>query len=179
MDLHAVEAGFDGTVHRITKLSDHHLHFFRRQRLRGAGTFTRRGDSAGRDRGFPADQRGLNHAAAVVNLQNGFRTLGLDGVRDSGQVRDFVVAVDADSARERGTAVIDKGALDDHGADAAGTHAVILNEIAGHAAVVIAGTGGHRGHHQAVFQHRPFRQCQRIKNRGERIHDEQLHCWRW
>ena len=34
MDLHAVEAGFDGAVHRITKLGDHHFHFFRRQRLR-------------------------------------------------------------------------------------------------------------------------------------------------
>ncbi len=35
VDLHAVEAGLDGAAHRFTKLADHPLHFFRRQRTAG------------------------------------------------------------------------------------------------------------------------------------------------
>jgi len=157
VNLHAVEAGFDRAVHRITKLGDHHLHFFCSQRLRLSGTVARCGDGARCDRGFTADQRRFNHTAAVINLQNRFGALRLDGVGDFRQTGDFVVAVDTERAWKRRATVINKAALDNHGTDAAGAHAIIFDKVTGNTAIVITGTGGHRCHNQSVFKHRTFR----------------------
>ncbi len=67
----AIEARFDGAVHRVAEFRDHHVDFISGQRLRRGRAFARRGDSAGADRRFTADQLRFDHTAAVVDLQNG------------------------------------------------------------------------------------------------------------
>ncbi len=72
VNLHAIKTRFNGAVHRITKFFDHDIDFIRGQRPGRGGPFARRGDGAGCDRRFPANQRRLNHTTTVVNLQDSF-----------------------------------------------------------------------------------------------------------
>ncbi len=174
VDFHAVEAGFDRAVNGITKFGDHHIHFFRGQRLRRGGPFTGCGDGTRRNRRSAANQLRLNHSAAVVNLQNRFRAFGLDGMGNFAQAGNFVVAVDSDGAGESRALRIDKTAFHDHRTNAASTVTVVLHQLAGHGAIVKSGAGGHRCHQQAVFQHRAVGQSQGIQDRGESMHYDQL-----
>ena len=87
----------------------------------------------------------------MIDLQDGLRPFRLDGFGNFGKAGNFFITVDTNGAREGQAIVIDKAALDDDGPDAARTGAVVLHQLAGDRAVIIAGTGGHRRHKQAVF----------------------------
>ena len=72
MNFDAVEAGENGATDAVAKLGDHPFHFFSAQRPRHRGALTRRGNSAWRHRLAPPDQLRVDHASAVIDLQNRF-----------------------------------------------------------------------------------------------------------
>ncbi len=146
MDFHAVETGLDGATHRLTKLADHAFHFFCGQGDRRCGTFTRRGYGARANRGTATNQFWIDHAAAVVDLQQRLRSFGFDGLRDFRQPGNFLVIINTDGTREGETEIVDEATLHNDGANAAGTGPIVLHQLAGDGAVKIAGTGCHRGH---------------------------------
>ncbi|GBE71485.1 hypothetical protein EKINANG_31350 [Enterobacter sp. KINAN-G] len=146
VNFHAVEAGLDGAAHRFTKLADHAFDFFASQCHWRCCALTRRGNSAWANRRTATDQFRVDHAAAVVDLQQGFRSFGFDRLRDFRQPGNFLVIINPDRAREGETEIVDEAALHNDGADASGTGTIVLHQFAGDGAVVIAGAGGHRGH---------------------------------
>ncbi len=146
MDFHAVKTGLNGAAHGFAKLADHAFHFFRGQGDRRRGTVTRRGNGAWANRRAATDQFRVNHAAAVVDLQQGFRAFRFNGLSDFRQPGNFLVVINPDCAREGETEIVDKAALHDDGTNAAGTGPIVLHQLAGNGAVIVAGTGGHRGH---------------------------------
>ena len=93
----------------------------------------------------------------MVDLQQRFRAFGFDGLGNFCQPGDFLVVVDTDGAGESQTQIVNKTALNNDGADAAGARAVVFHQFAGHRAVVITGAGGHRRHQQTVFEFRTIR----------------------
>ena len=147
-----IEAGKDSAADALAKLGDHPLHFFSAQRPRHRGALTRGGDGARRHGLTSANQLRVDHAAAVIDLQNRFRTFRFNCFGDFRQTGDFFIVIDTDSAREGQTVVINKAALNNNGADTAGAGAVVLHQLAGDSPVEITGAGGHRRHQQTVFQ---------------------------
>ena len=146
VDFHAVEAGLDGTAHRFTKLADHAFDFFASQCHWRCCALTRRGNSTWANRRTATDQFRVNHAAAVVDLQQSFRAFGFNRLRDFRQPGNFLIIINPDCAREGQTEIVDEAALHNDGADTAGTGTIVLHQLTGNGAVVIAGAGGHRGH---------------------------------
>ena len=74
MDFHAVEASLNCAAYGFAKLADHTFHFFCGQGNRRRGTVTRCGNGAWANRRAPTNQFWVDHAAAVVDLQQGFGT---------------------------------------------------------------------------------------------------------
>ncbi|SAJ32372.1 Uncharacterised protein [Enterobacter cloacae] len=146
VDFDAVEPGLNCAAHGFAELADHAFHLFRGQGNRRGGTVTRRGNGAWANRRATPNQFWVDHTAAVVDLQQGFGAFGLDSVSDFCQPGDFLVVINTNCARERQAEIVNKTALNDDGADAARAGAVVLHQLAGHGAIVITGTGCHRGH---------------------------------
>ena len=146
VNFNPVETGLDSAAYGFTKLADHAFHFFTGQGNRRGGPVTRRGNGAWANRRAATDQFWIDHTAAVVDLQQGFRAFGFNGVRDFRQPGDFLVVIDTNRAGERKAEVIDKAAFNNNGTNAAGTGPIVLHQLAGDRAVVIAGTGGHGCH---------------------------------
>ncbi len=101
MNFDSVETGEDSATDPIAKLGDHAFHFVSAQRPRHRGALTRGGDSARRHRLATADQLRVDHAAAVIDLQNRFRTFRFNRFGDFRQAGDFFIVIDTDSTRGR------------------------------------------------------------------------------
>ena len=146
MDFHAVETGLNGATHSFPKLADHSFYFFGGQCNRRCGTVTRCGHRAWANRGTATNQFWVNHTAAVVDLQQRFRSFGFNRLCDFRQPGNFLVVINTDGAREGETEIVNEAALHDDGTDAAGASPVVLHQLTGDSTVIVAGTGGHRGH---------------------------------
>ena len=146
VDFHAVKAGLDGATYRLAKFTDHLFHFLRGQSAGRCGAVTWGGDGAWANRCAAADQRRFHHTAAVINLQHGFGAFGLNRLGDFTQPGDFVVAVDAEGARERQAFIINKGAFNNDRPNAAGAFAVVFHQFTGDTTVKIPGAGRHWRH---------------------------------
>lgn len=146
MDFDAVETGKNRAAYAVAKFGNHAFDFFTTEGARHGGAVARRGNGARRHRLATTNQLWVNHAAAVVNLQNRFRAFRFYRFGDFRQSGDFFIVINANSAREGQTIIINKAAFNDDSPDAAGTGAIVFNELAGDGTIEITGAGGHWRH---------------------------------
>ena len=119
MDFNAIETRLNRTAYCFTELTDHPFDFFSRQGNRRGGAVTWRGNGTWPHRRAATDQFRVNHAAAVVDLQQRFRSFGLNRLSDLRQPGDFLVVINANRTREGETEIVNKAALNNNGTNTA------------------------------------------------------------
>ena len=142
MQLNAIESGLVGAYASIDELLGQRLDFAQGQLTARYSVI--QAVFIGADMAFGADNAGM------MDLNDGFCALFVDGMDQAGQAFDVAVIPDAQLSLAQLTAVCHAGSFDDDQAGTAGSQAGIVGEPC-FVGIFIIGVHDHRRHDHAVF----------------------------